>query len=119
MHEDHPNLSTGINEAIRESELAGGIWFDQLPIGSEVKVQTRHTLYLISRRPDGDFIHGSNRFCPEPAKVTIEGSTFGGSMTKVGWIGMDMYLKFRVAGHRPITTSEIQDVALAPSRGGV
>ena len=110
-YKDHPNLSPEINHAFRKSELDGGIWFKELPIGSVVEVQTKHTLYIIERRLDGDYIQGNLKYCPEPIKCRIAGSTWGGSMLKVGWIGIDMLLEFSV-GDFSITTSIIKDVRL-------
>jgi hypothetical protein len=106
----HPNLSDEINKNISESELAGGVWFKDLPRGSVVKVQTRNTLYTIERREDGDYISGNGRYCREPVKANITGSTWGGSMIKVGWIGIDMLLEFSTSEHVRVTTSTIREV---------
>ena len=111
MHKDHPNLSPEINNAIRESELAGGISWKDLPVGSRAEVQTKNTLYKLEKREDGSYIEGSSRFCPQPTKASIHGSTWGGSMLKMGWLGVGMYLEFSLDGYeRAITTSQIQDV---------
>jgi hypothetical protein len=126
MFQPHPNLSKEINDSIAESEIAGGVWFDKpewatsvegtsLPEGSTVHVRTRNTLYLIEKRPDGTYISGNARFCPTPTKCSVHGSTWGGSMLKVGWIGVGMRLEFSVEGDgRTVTTSEIQDVRVGP-----
>lgn len=114
MHQDHPNLSPEINNAIRESELAGGVWWKDLPVNSRVEVQTKNRLYLLEKRDDGDYIQGHPEYCELPTKAHIHGSTFGGSMLKVGWLGVGMYLEFSIPGrqfgHDTITTSQIQDV---------
>lgn len=117
----HPNLSDEINNAIIESELAGGADIDKLPVGKKLMVQTQNTLYTIERREDGVYISGNKRYCPEPTKCHINGSTWGGSMIKVGYVGVGMYLEFMldvqgdrkvgsVDGHGRILTSEIQTV---------
>jgi hypothetical protein len=107
--EDHPNLTPEVNAAICDSELSGGVWFNKLPVGSVVTVQTRNTLYTIERRKDGDYISGNERYCPVPVKTQIQGSTFGGSMIKLGWIGIGMHMEFWIAEHGTLTSSAILD----------
>ncbi len=118
----HPNLSKEINDQIAESELQGGVWMKQphgdavkdqpyLPIGKNLMVQTVNTTYLIENREDGTYISGNKKYCPTPTKCNIHGSTWGGSMLKMGWIGVGMHLEFSTDKHpHRITTSEIQDV---------
>jgi|SRR5208337_2495886 len=118
----HPNLSKKINDQIAESELQGGVWIRKpegaavkdepyLPVGKTLKVRTMNTTYLIENREDGTYISGNAKYCPEPTKCNIHGSTWGGSMLKMGWIGVGMYLEFSTDKHPyRITTSEIQDV---------
>lgn len=110
MYQDHPNLSPEINAAMREMELNGGIWYDKLPAGSVVQVQTKNTLYVIEKRSDTQsFITGHPKYCPIPTECRINGSTFGGSMLRIGWLGVGMHLEFCL-GDGVITTSQIQDV---------
>jgi hypothetical protein len=110
-YQDNPNLSPEINNNIRESELAGGVWWNDSPIKSKVRVKTRNTLYLLEKRDDGTYIEGNAKYCPSPTKASIHGSTWGGSMLKMGWIGVGMHLEFSTEGHPgPITTSEIESV---------
>jgi hypothetical protein len=107
----HPNLSDEINNAIAESELAGGADLEKLAVGKKLIVQTRNTLYTIEQREDGLYISGNKRFCPEPTKCRIPGSNFGGSMLKMNYVGVGMYMEFFVSGYeRVIITSEIQSV---------
>lgn len=118
----HPGLSDGINNAIAESELAGGADLRKFTVGKTLIVKTRNTTYTIEKREDGTYISGSQKYCPVPTKCHINGSTFGGSMIKVDWVGIGMYLEFilsvpegerkvgLVDGHGRITTSQIQEV---------
>lgn len=122
MFEAHPNLSKEINDAIAESELAGGAYVDKLAVGRKLLVQTRNTLYIIERREDGLYISGHAKYCPVPTKCVISGSNFGGSMLKMGFVGRGMYMEFMVEvpesqrkigyvdGHGRIVTSQIQEV---------
>src|SRR5258708_1502008 len=113
MHKDHPNLSPEINRNIRESELSGGVWVKELKVGERVEMQTRNTLYLIEKREDGLYISGHLGYCRVPTKAYIHGSTWGGSMLKVGFVGVGMHLEFATDEHPDaITTSTIADVKL-------
>lgn len=125
MWQNSPYLSEDINNKIAESELLGGVWIrkpegelvkDQpyLPVGKSLKVETRNTLYLVENREDGTYISGNQKYCPTPVKCSIHGSTFGGSMLQLGYVGRGMYLEFSLydgphAG-KTITTSQIQEV---------
>jgi hypothetical protein len=115
MFDPHPNLSDEINNAIRDSEIAGGYYLDGLRIGKKLFVTTKHHVFTIARRHDGYLeIHGHPKYCPDPTKVKIPGSTFGGSMLKVNYVGIGMYMEFYPesyeGGKKCITTSEILDV---------
>ena len=120
--EQHPNLTPEINNAIRESELMGGVFIKDLPVGKTLKVRTQNTVYFIDRvseGPEGLTIQGHPRYCPEPVKAYILGSNFGGSMIKIGFVGRGMYMEFTLVTtgepkqaryHGTIVTSQIQEV---------
>ena len=110
----HPNLSPEINAAIIESEIDGGADITKLPVGHSLRVETQHMVYTIKREAKGDeglTIQGHPRYCPFTVKAYIHGSTWGGSMIKVGFVGRGMYLEFSTVDHPgAITTSKIQNV---------
>lgn len=110
----HPNLSDEINRNIAQSEADGGVSLKSLEVGKTLMIQPKNTLYLIEKRGEDEFyISGNQRFCPEPTKASIHGSTWGGSMLKIEFVGIGMRLEFSVEGHRAITTSVISSVELA------
>ena len=118
----HPNLCQELNDVIAESELQGGMFIKDLPVGKTLKVRTQNTVYFIDRvseGPEGLTIQGYPRYGPKPIKAYILGSNFGGSMTKVGFVGRGMYMEFTLATtgepkqakyHGTIVTSKIQEV---------
>ena len=112
--EQHPNLTPEISNAIAESELMGGVFIKDLPVGKTLKVRTQNTVYFIARVAEGKEgieISGHPRYCPEPIKAYILGSNFGGSMLKVGFVGRGMYMEFSTENHRgTIVTSRIKEV---------
>jgi len=107
---NHPNLSLSINKAISQSEKDGGLWLKDLPDNCMVEVQTQNTKYEIRRLGEGWEIKGSKRFCPDWTPCHISGSTWGGSMLKMGFIGMGMCLEFGTPTSRRVTTSFIKEV---------
>jgi hypothetical protein len=106
----HPNLSDTVNDGIARSEAEGGAWIEKLAVGKRLLVKTQNTLYTVERREDGLYIWGSRRFCPAPTKCVISGSTWGGSMLKIGFIGIGMFMEFNVDGHKTLTTSLIKEI---------
>ena len=108
----HPNLSDAINKALEQSERDGGLKVEDILPGLTAQVQTKNTLYLIHRNADGKlFIRGSAKYCPEPVEVSISGSTWGGSLLKIGFIGIGMRMEFTTTNHRvPVSTSAVQSI---------
>jgi hypothetical protein len=107
----HPNLADEVNDAIVRSEVEGGVYLDALPEGASLEVHTENRRYFLVNQGRGRaLISGHPEFCPEPVSVGIHGSTWGGSMLKVGFLGRGMRLEF---GHTPygvIVTSRIQEI---------
>jgi hypothetical protein len=111
--EQHPNLSPEITAAIIKSEIDGGIYLKDLPPGGFLKVTTKHRVYTITKTLGGTelYIKGHPVYCSTLTKANIHGSTFGGSMIKMDYVGRGMYLEFSTAVHpKSITTSKIVDV---------
>jgi len=109
-----PNASQN-DVANPESEVAEGVYLDDLPDGGVLEVETSGHCYTIVNRTHGEaLISGHPRFCPQPTRVTIEGSMLGGCMLKSGFIGLGMRLTFELPTHRTITTSPIMQIRTSP-----
>ena len=109
----HQGLSDQINHNIVQSEIEGGVFLDALPEGVTIELRTENRHYRIFHRGRGDvLISGHPEFCPRPLRAYIHGSTWGGSMLKVGFIGRGMRLEFAPANgnHQVITTSRIMEI---------
>ncbi len=107
----HPNLADEINEAIIRSEIEGGVYLDALPRGARLEVETENRFYEIVNEGQGRaWISGHPQYCPEPVLVGIHGSTWGGSMLKVGYLGRGMHLEFGNTPYGVITTSRIKEI---------
>jgi hypothetical protein len=107
----HPNLADEVNDAICSSEIEGGVFLETLPLGANLEVRTENRSYHIVHKGCGKaLISGHPEFCPHPVLVGLHGSTWGGSMLKVGYLGRGMRMEF---GHQPygvITTSRIREI---------
>ena len=108
----HANLSDEVNRNIVQSEIEGGVLLHDLPPESILLIQTQHRGYTVVYCGQGQaLISGHPEFCPGPVLVRIEGSTWGGSMLKVRFVGRGMHLEFRHPEYRtPIITSRIMEI---------
>ena len=108
----HPNLSDRVNHNIVQSEIEGGVYLWDLPHQSTLEVETQNRSYTIVHCGKGEaLISGHPEFCPEPVRVKIEGSNWGGSMLKPSFVGRGMHLEFRHPNYeQPIITSRIVEI---------
>jgi hypothetical protein len=108
----HPNLSHEVNRNIVQSEIEGGVRLEDVQPGSRLQVTTRNTRYqLVVLKENMALMTGHPLYCPRPVLVRIHGSTWGGSMLKLRFLGRGMCMEF---GHphygTPILTSPIQEI---------
>jgi len=108
----HPNLSDEVNRNIVQSEIEGGVFLNDLPPATVLEIQTQHHSYQVVLLGDNDaLISGHPRYCPEPIRVAIAGSTWGGSMLKRRFVGRGMRLEFCHPEYlTPIVTSPVQEI---------
>lgn len=112
----HKNLHPKINENIAQSELDGGVRLGDLSVGDAVLVRTNNTLYTVIKTADREYtIEGNERYCPTPTPCKIPGSTWGGSMLKMDFIGKGMYMEFYV-NRKCVTTTRIKHVEIVRAR---
>lgn len=112
MFTPHPNLGDEVNGNIVQSEIEGGVSLGDLPPSTVLEIQTQHHRYTAVFLGESQvLISGHPEFCPEPVLVAIAGSTWGGSMLKLRYIGRGMHLEFCHPEYQtPIVTSRIQEV---------
>jgi len=112
MFTPHPNLGDEVNGNIIQSEIEGGVSLGDLPPSTVLEIQTQHHRYTAVFLGESQvLISGHPEYCPEPVLVAIAGSTWGGSMLKLRYIGRGMHLEFCHPEYRtPIVTSRIQEV---------
>jgi hypothetical protein len=112
MFTPHPNLSDAVNRNIVQSEIEGGVFLETLAPDTVLQIRTQHHHYTAHFLGEGAaMISGHPQYCPQPVQVTIAGSTWGGSMLKLRFIGRGMHLEFHHPDYsRPIITSPIQEI---------
>ena len=120
----HPNLTQAINDNIQKMLIDGGVWVlnhwegcnaeikaqPVLPVGRVLIVQTQNTRYRIIKT-------GDETFTIQGHPCRIHGSTWGGSMLRVGWIGRGMHLEYSLLGNSrgAYITSRIMEIKEVPS----
>ena len=101
-----PVFSDEVKGNIAQSEIEGGVYLDNLCEGSVLQVETQHHWYTIVHLSGGEaLISGHPNYCPDPVPVRIAGSTLGGSMLKLRFIGRGMHIEFCHPTYHTITTS--------------
>jgi hypothetical protein len=112
MFTPHPNLSDDVNRAIVQSEVEGGVFLHDLPPSTILEIQTLNHCYTAVLLGGSDaLLSGHPQFCPSPVQVAIAGSSWGGSMLKLRYVGRGMHLEFRHPEYAtPIITSPIQEI---------
>jgi len=112
MFTPHPNLADDVNRAIIQSEIEGGVFLHDLPPSTVLHIQTMHHCYkAVLLGGSQALISGHPEFCPDPVHVAIAGSTWGGSMLKLQYVGRGMHLEFYHPEYsNPIVTSPIQEI---------
>lgn len=115
----HANFDDGINRAICQSEIEGGVDVNLLPPGTRLEVQTHYHLYRLIYEGDGEMtISGHPEICPQPVRVHLAGSTWGTPMLKLRYIGRGMKMEFVHPTRGIIWTSRVKDVRELPPPGG-
>ncbi len=108
----------------RRSTLAGfteelaerpGIALAQLEPFSRLQVETRNTLYdLTVLDPwEGRLVIQGGRYFPTPTSVILIGSSFGGSLLKLRWLGSGLRIEL-MAGDVKVVTSPVKTVDVLP-----
>lgn len=112
MFTPHRNLGDVVNRNIIQSEIEGGVFLEGLPPDTVLQIRTQHHDYTAQLLGKGAaLISGHPQYCPKPVQVTIAGSTWGGSMLKLRYIGRGMHLEFHHPEYKtPIITSAIQEI---------
>ena len=94
-----------------QSEIDGGVYLQDLARGAVLEIETMDwTCTLVYCGDSEACVSGHPRFCPEPVRVFVAGSTWGGSMLKQFFIGRGMHLEFMHPEYKRVLTSPIIEI---------
>ena len=96
---------------VEEIGNASGIYLRDVEPLTTLIVRTRNSRYRIIVRRDTSAIVQGGQFFPDATPGRIDGSGFGGSFLKVGWIGIGLRMEIFADGQR-IITSPVRDISL-------
>jgi hypothetical protein len=107
----HAGTLEGFTAAVSRSD---GVELSQFEPFTTLVVRTMNSVYRITtlEPPRHDVFVEGGSFFPERVRTVLNGSTFGGSCLRQGWIGVGMHLEFQMATHA-IVTSRIQSIMVA------
>ena len=90
----HDSLSDDVNKKITFAE-EHGLTFRALRIGDVLEIATLYSVYKFKmlNPPKGLAIASGGKYFTEPQRVFLHGSNFGGSMIKLGWVGIGTWLE--------------------------
>ena len=105
-------------DKMAESEMAGGLNYNEAKPGESFYIQTQNTRYLLEYREDKQwYISGNRRLCPDPRPITILGSSWGGGVLNIKKIGIGMLMEFvftdveyPLGEAKSVATSKITDI---------
>ncbi len=93
----------GFTSAVRD---ACGLAVGELPAITHLRVQTENTLYqfvVLGPRESEVLVEGG-RFFPVRTRARLEGSSFGGALLKLAWLGVGLRMELRCNGQRIVTS---------------
>jgi len=111
---NYEHLYPSVVEALENQEGKKEIDFTKLQKGDKIIFKTKNSTYkaTIENPNNGEvWLQGGEKY-PFLCKVIVAGSTFGGSIIKMGHICEDMCVEIieNGIGWRPITTTRVQSV---------
>ncbi len=103
----------GFVEAVSQADGIGLIDVDAF---TTLVVRTRNSIYRITILQPylREVLVQGGQFFPERTRACLNGSTFGGSCLKIGWVGLGLHMEFH-AQDQWIITSHVRAIRVEPS----
>lgn len=110
---DHTEPAAPVSETTPRTGTVTGVDVRRLSPGTELVVETSNSFYHFVMLDAGGLraLASGGRFDRE-AEVRIEGSTLGGTLLKVAWIGRGLSLELSVRGRR-LDTSRVRSITIS------
>ena len=102
----------GFTEAVSRAD---GIRLVDVDAFTTLVVRTRNSVYRITVLTPHrhEVLVQGGAFFPEGTRARLNGSSFGGSCLKLGWVGVGLHLEFH-AGDQWVITSDVRSIAVEP-----
>jgi hypothetical protein len=104
-------LDCTLDEVIGMSDKLEGLNLETLKPCDTIHARTRNSdyeIFLLDPECGRALVKGGKYFV-EPVEATMVGSTFGGSMLKMGWLGVGLRMEFNANG-RYVMTSPVKEL---------
>jgi hypothetical protein len=89
-----------------------GVDLQSLPPRTELVVDTRNSQYRLTVLDESlNALVQGGRYFARQTVARVEGSTIGGSLLRIGWIGLGLCLEISVSGQR-ICTSRVRSIRI-------
>lgn len=117
--------STDEHQASKRSTLAGfteelaerpGIALSQIDPFTRLSIQTQNTHYEMTVLDpwEGRLVIQGGRYFGSPTEAVLIGSSFGGSLLKLRWVGSGLRIEL-MAGDVKVVTSPVKSVDILPT----
>lgn len=93
-------IEANLESVVKKVEMGvdGCVKLFELSLGTKFLVQTENHEYLLEKVGEKEYlICGHPIFCPNPVKVIVGGSTWGGSFLWMDRLGWGMFMEFRLS----------------------
>ena len=107
-----PHVAT-LDGFARETAAGRGLDLRDVDALTTITIHTRNSHYRVIVTHGTSVVVQGGRFFPDPVGARIEGSGYGGSLLKVGWIGVGMRMEI-FAGDQRIITSPVRGISIEP-----
>ena len=105
------NLDSAINRVLKQMDAEEGVPLFDLPVGAVLEVETGQHVYRVENRGEGKImISGHPEICPEPVLADLLGSSQGGPLLRMRFIGRGMRMEFVHPTRGVIKTSRVRDI---------
>jgi hypothetical protein len=107
-------MSASPNTLLKQVEVnpsLEGVALETLTPFDTICVRTRNSdyrIFLLDPKGGRVLVEGGRQFV-EPAEAVLNGSTLGGFMFKIGWIGIGLRIEFQTNG-KVVSTSPVQSI---------
>jgi hypothetical protein len=109
---DAASRALGLVDVSSEGDIIGIDLRSLLP-GTTLTVETCNSRYQLTKLEGsgGHVLVQGGSFFSERSKARVDGSTAGGSLIKIGWIGVGLHLEIAV-GRRRFVTSPVRSISV-------